>query len=187
MATYLLWSGGDGTSGTEAGGWAAAYQTYTAALAGATADGDIIKVHKGHTEELGADTTYTYGAHISVICVDKDNSDALSTMGTAAWIGNSTTNRGIVLAGAKKVYHYGITFRVSGATADVIGLCGTNGAHQVFESCYLWIGNSNASSDIVAGNSVDSLTLTEFTNTTLRFGTSSRSCTSRLPAAGSIA
>ena len=55
MATYLYWTGGDNSSGTAAGGWAAAKNTFAGAIALATADGDIVKCHYTSQEELGAD------------------------------------------------------------------------------------------------------------------------------------
>jgi hypothetical protein len=145
MATYFLWSGAGG-SGTGAD-WTNAYTTYAAAIASKAA-GDIIKVHKTHTEELAADTTFTHSQSISVICVDKDASDALATMGTAAWIGNSTSNRGITMAGAFRVFLYGITLRTAGGTADNMVLGGTDGCHFEYESCYFWHGNTGANSGI---------------------------------------
>lgn len=153
MATYYVNSGAAGTnSGAD---WANAFNAnpgaFTAALAAATTNGDIIKVHKLHTEELALDTTFTIGANISVICVDKDSSDALAAMGTAAWIGNSTANRSITMAGARRAYFYGVTLRISGGTADSIALCSSDGAHFEYESCYLWQGNTVGTSNISVG------------------------------------
>jgi hypothetical protein len=166
MATYYLNSGAGGAA--TGADWTNAFLTYTAALAAATASGDIIKVHKTHTEELAADTTYTHQNHIRVICVDKDASDALATMGTAAWIGNSTTNRSVTMGGAFRVFLYGITLRTAGATADSLSLAQTDGAHFQYEACYLWHGNTGIS-QIQTGNS-DAQAYVCLTNCTLRFG-----------------
>ena len=167
MATYYLNSAAAG-SGTGAD-WTNAFTTYTAALAAATASGDVIKVHKTHTEELEVNTTYTHQNHIAVICVDKDAADALATMGTAAWIGNSTVNRNITFAGAFRYFFYGVTFRTAGTTAAHLFTSASDGAHSVFESCYLWLGSTNSGSIIGVGSN-DLQAFTEFKNTTLRFG-----------------
>jgi len=165
MATYYLNSGAGGAA--TGADWTNAFLTYTAALAAATASGDIIKVHKTHTEELAADTVYTHQNHISVICVDKDNSDALDTMGDAAWIGNSTTNRSVTMIGAFRVFLYGITLRTAGTTADSIVLAASDGAHFVYESCYLWHGNTGASLRTTNVNDIQSFV--HLKNTSIRF------------------
>lgn len=167
MATYYLNSGAGGAA--TGADWTNAFLTYTSALAAATASADIIKVHKAHTEELAADTTYTHQNHISVICVDKDSSDALATMGAAAWIGNSTTFRSITMSGAFRVFLYGITFRTAGATSKSLLLAQTDGMHIVYESCYLWHGNTASASTITAGVA-DVQFFLHLKNTTLRFG-----------------
>lgn len=172
MATYYVNSGAGGAA--TGADWTNAFLTYTAALAAATASGDIIKVHKAHTEELAADTTYTHQNHISVICVDKDSSDALATMGTAAWIGNSTTFRFISMEGAFRCYFYGITLRTAGATADTIYLNRNDGAHFEYENCYIWHGNTNASSSISVGIA-DAQVFLRLKNTVLRFGATGQS------------
>lgn len=166
MATYFLWSGAAGT-GTGAD-WTNAFTTYTAALAVATLAGDVIKVHKTHTEELAADTPYTHQNNIEVICVDKDASDALATMGTGAWIGNSTTNFGIVMGGARRVYFYGITLRTAGTAGDTFSIAGTDGAHFEYESCYFWHGNTNSSGGITVG-AQDAQVFVKAKNCTFRF------------------
>lgn len=172
MATYFLWSGAAGTgSGAD---WTNAFTTYTAALAAATASGDVIKVHKTHTEELAADTTYTHQNHISVICVDKDASDALATMGATAWIGNSTVNRFVDMLGAFRVYLYGITLRTAGTSGDRIRLAQSDGAHFEYESCYIWQGNTSATDDILVGLN-DLQVFCKLKNSTIRFGNTGQS------------
>lgn len=172
MATYYLDSAAAG-SGTGAD-WTNAFTTYTAALAAATASGDVVKVHKAHTEELAADTTYTHQNHISVICVDKDASDALATMGTSAWIGGSGgTSRQISIAGAFRIYFYGVTLRVSGTTAKHLFLGTTDGQHVVYENCYLWLGTTSGSAVLSFGSN-DLQVFAEIKNTTLRFGSTAQ-------------
>jgi hypothetical protein len=167
MATYYLDSAAAG-AGTGAD-WTNAFTTLTAALAAATSNGDVIKFDDGHTEEVAADTDYTFGANISIICVDKNSSDALSTQGTAAWIGNSTTNRTIRFIGARRAYIYGMTVRTAGSVADNMQPAISDGAHYEFENCYLWNGNTSTASGIFIG-AADAQVYFRMRGGTLRFG-----------------
>lgn len=174
MATYYVNSGAGGAN--TGGSWTDAYLTFAQAITSATTNGDVIKVHKAHTEELGVDTVYTTGANIAIISVDKDASDAPTAMGTAAWIGNSTTNRSVSIVGGNKVYIYGLTIRTAGTTIESINI-GADGMHAEIEECYLWCGNTNASADIklgaVAANSLN--TYVKAKNCTFRLGATTQS------------
>jgi hypothetical protein len=167
MATYHCWSGGSNTAPYDT--WAKAATTFTTAVGAASANGDEIKVHRTHTEELAADTVYTFLANVAVICVNKDAADVLATMGTGAWIGNSTTNRSVTIVGARKLFLRGITFRTAGATLDTINF-GSDGGHYEFEQCYIWNGNTNASGFIRLGGGNDAQQFLRFNGTTFRFG-----------------
>lgn len=173
MATYYVWSGA--TGGTNAGtSWTNAYIAFSLAVSAATQSGDVILVHYTHQEAgLGADTTYTFGNHVNVISVDKDNSDAPTAMGTGGWLGDSTNNRFIALNGAFKVYFYGITIRTAGATADEIRLSGSDGSNFEFESVYFWNGNTSTSSYISIGLDASNQYM-RFINCTFRFGSTSQ-------------
>jgi hypothetical protein len=148
--------------------WTFATIFYSYALLAANASGDVIKVHKAHTENFTADTTLTHTTNISVICVDKDASDALATMGTTAWIGNNSTNVSVSMAGAFRVFLYGITLRTAGATADSLFIAGTDGCHFEYESCYFWQGNTGANSTIQIGGT-DAQAFVKAKNCTFRF------------------
>lgn len=174
MATYFLDSGAGGAA--TGADWANAFLTLAAAVAAASAAGDIIKVHKGHTEELGADTTYTFLNHVTVICVDKDASDALATMGTAAWIGGSGTSRQIGIGGAYRVLFYGVTFRVAGTTSKHLFLGLADGHHAVYDNCYLWLGTTSSTAVLSVGSN-DLQVFAKFRDTTLRFGNVSQGVT----------
>lgn len=173
MATYYVWSGA--TGGTNQGtSWTNAYIAFSLAVSAATQSGDVILVHYTHQEAgLGADTTYTFGNHVNVISVDKDNSDAPTAMGTGGWLGDSTNNRFIALNGAFKVYFYGITIRTAGATADEIRLSGSDGSNFEFESVYFWNGNTSTSSYISIGLDASNQYM-RFVNCTFRFGSTSQ-------------
>lgn len=137
MATYYLW---DGAAGAATGAdWTNAFTTLTAALAAATASGDIIKVHKAHTDDIAADTTWTMQNNLRIICVDKDNSDALAEMdGSTGYFGNTTTSYSIILAGAYHCFLYGLCFLISGTGSKQLKASDTDGHSYVFEKCKLW-------------------------------------------------
>lgn len=170
MATYRVYSGAAGANdGTS---WTDAFTTFAAAVTAANAASDVILVHYTHTEELGADTTYTFLANVRVICVDKDTSDAPTVMGTGAWIGNSTANRSVTFAGTFIVYMYGLTVRTAGTTADSILVTPVSGSHYELESCYLWSGNTATGSRISLG--AGARTYIRLSKCTFRFGSTSQ-------------
>lgn len=152
MANYFVASGGSNTSPYDT--WAKAATSLATALAAATSGADNVIIQYNAVPsadaELSADTTYTVATGTSVIAASNDGGSAWTptAMGTGNWIGNSTTNRGVTIAGGGIVYLYGLTLRVSGATADDIVLGATTGADHTYEGCYFWQGNSNAGGDI---------------------------------------
>ncbi len=174
MATYFVDSGAAGTaSGAD---WTNAFLTLTAGLAAATASGDIIKVHKTHQETLAAATTYTAQNNISIICVDKDASDALAEMGASYWIGHSSTYYAITMAGAFRVYCYGLTFRTAGSGAATFGMAQTDGTHRVYENCLIWFDNSGSTASgrgILIGTG-DIQCFVHLKNCTIRYNASSQ-------------
>lgn len=183
--TYDSWTLTDGTvtwtarrpgysSGTTVN-WSFATIYFAYAVQAAGASGDFILVHYTHQEpSLAADTTYTFGNHVNVISVNKDSSDAPTAMGTGGWVGDSVNNRAISLAGAFKVYFYGMTFRVAGSTADNLNIGTSDGSNFELESCYLWQGNTATSALIQLGNSGADNGFVRLVNTTLRFGNTSQ-------------
>lgn len=154
MATYYVNSGAAGAN--TGGSWADAYTTFINGVNAATADGDVILVHYTHTEALTVNTTYTFGAHVNVICVDKDASNAPTAMGTSGYIGHSSLSRTVTLAGAKKVKIYGLTLRSAAGAALTIN--NTDGGHFEIEACRTW--NSATANNIthVFGNIGNSYT-----------------------------
>lgn len=167
MATYYVNSGA--TGGTNAGtSWTNAYLTFAQAVTAATGSGDIILVHYTHQDQTAADTTYTFGNNVSVISVNKDSSDAPTAMGTGGWIGHDSSNRLVALAGAYRVFVYGVTFRVSGSTADQLRVDCSDGSNFEFESCYFWQGNTASQTGMRFGGTNNAYI--RFVNTTFRFG-----------------
>jgi len=172
MTIYYLDS--SATAGVDDGSsWTDAFLTLAEFLVVAIV-GDVCFVDDGHTEELAADTTFTLPG-VSLIVVDKATGN-LSTMGTSAWIGNSTTNRTIQLSGATKNFFYGLTFRIGGVGIDNLYIGYTDGAHYELSNCYLWCGTTNTSSAIHLGvaNANNGQAYVSVKNCTFRFGSTSQ-------------
>lgn len=170
MATYYVWDGGSNGDGLS---WANAKTTLQAALTIASSGSDIILIDKDHTGDNAQATAsiYTAANHVSVICVDKDNSDALATMGTANWIGSGTATINISFAGAYRVYFYGITVRNAGSTnTRYINLAGDDLMHVVYDNCYLWHGSSGTSAGGFQAGAGDDRVVVDCINCTFRFG-----------------
>ena len=154
MATIYVNSGAAGAAnGTS---WTDAYLTLAAALAGTVSAGDIIKVHNAHSHTANAGITLTWpNVAFSIICVDKDNSDALST-GAVEAIGNSNNSMSIVSNNSDTaVYVYGIQFDgANGAhSSGDIGIeTGGNNAGRVnFVNCKFRILSTNSSANMTIG------------------------------------
>ena len=181
MTTYYCSDAGDDTTGTS---WATAKTTLAGALALCTTDGDGVYIDKDHTGDnaIAADTTWqppSTNLNCYIICVDKDNSDALATMGTATWIGNSSTYRSVVILpySSGKLFTYGITLRTAGSSVDHIGLCTPNGGAHYADSVYLWSGNTNSGARIYLGGNPfvsNQRGFLQVKNSTFRFGQTSQ-------------
>lgn len=176
MADYFVASGGSNTSPYDT--WAKAATSLQTALTAASSTGDRVIIQHNAVPsgdaEVAGNTTYTVAAHIAVIAASNDGGSSFTPtpMATSNWIGNSTTNRSITLAGAFRVYFYGITFRTAGSTSVQILLANTNTAHQEFEDCYLWMGNTGVNSYLAVGNGgADGRSFARLINCTFRFGT----------------
>ncbi len=126
-------------------------------------------MHYTHQENLTADTTYTFGANLTVISVDKDASDAPTAMGTGGWIGSSTTSINIAIAGNdRSVLMHGITLRNGGgSTAKEIRVASGAGTVCELENCLLWCGTANGASVIRLTNSFEGYAV--YRNCTFRF------------------
>lgn len=160
MATYFVASGGSNTSPYDT--WAKAATSLATALAAATTAGDIIVIQKDAVPsgdaEVAADTTYTFAADVSLISATNDGGSAYtpSAMSTSYWIGHSTNNRSMTLAGAFTVYVYGITIRNSGTNADSFFIGSSDGSSYTLDYCYLWLGSTNSACVIQLGSIVAS-------------------------------
>jgi len=174
MATYFVASGGSNTAPYET--WAKAATSLQTALTAANAEGDIVVIQYNAVPtgdaELAADTTYSFGNHVSLISASNDGGSAYTptVMGTANWIGNSTTFRSVTLAATNfRCYVYGVTLRVSGATTDNINFAAGDGCHFVEEDCYYWLG-STASGSAISAYIQDQNLYAKLINPTFRFG-----------------
>lgn len=176
MATYFVASGGSNTSPYDT--WAKAATSLATALGAATAVGDVVVIQYNGVPstdaEVGADTTYNIYNGIAIISASNDGGSAYTptVMGTANWIGNSTTNRTINFNYASqrsKIYVYGLTLRTSGSTTDSIVLNSGSGANgpAEYDECYFWQGNTSSSGVIaVRGAGYEA----RFVKCTFRFG-----------------
>jgi hypothetical protein len=146
VATYFVASGGSNTAPYDT--WAKAATSLATALAAATADNDVVVIQYNAVPsgdaEVSVDTIYTFAGNIQFISASNDGGSAYTptAMGTANWIGNSTTNRYVRWAGGdKRVLVWGVTVRTAGSTGDSIAFGNTSsGANQTWQNCYIWAG-----------------------------------------------
>jgi hypothetical protein len=127
MATHFVDSAASGANnGTS---WTDAWTSL--ASSNNVAAGDTVKVDDGHSQTgLSASINWSNGtvaAPVIIICVDKNNSDALSTGALVRWGTNNTGPQG-------SIYARGMTW--SGSAAAAAPLCTTpvNGM-QIHENC----------------------------------------------------
>lgn len=158
MATLFVSNGGSNTSPYDT--WAKAATSFQTALTAATA-GDTVVIQYDSVPSgdaaLSVDTTYTFPNGIWVVSASNDGGSAytLTAMGTSNFIGHSSSNRSITFdtstTNKAKVYIYGITWRISGATTDNfrIGNASNGAGAFEFENCYFWQGNTSTSSCIL--------------------------------------
>lgn len=173
MATYYYDAQAAG-SGTGAD-WTNAFTTFAAAVAAATASGDIIYVASDSVETLAADATYTFAAAVRVISVDATSGTPPTTLQTqeagGGYLGHTSSNRSIILAGAFNVYIYGMEFSVTGN--DQFRSAGTDGQHTELENCHVRFGTT-ASFDLGLQNT-DSNRFTRMLGGKITFGNASNS------------
>lgn len=172
MATIFCASGGSNTSPYET--WAkAATSLQTAITAAATNDTVVIQYNAVPTgdAEVSADKIYTFDANgVTLVSASNDGGSAYTptAMGTANWIGNSTTSYGVSFNGAYRFALDGITILVSASTTKNITLATTSSSQITVQNCYLWLNNTSTGSLIQFGNSNAAAVCLK--NTMLRFG-----------------
>jgi hypothetical protein len=178
MARYFVSSIGSNTAPYDT--WAKAATSLQTALTAANANGDEVVLSSGTIpagdSALSADTTYTFAANVTLVSstISGTADIAPSVMGTGVWIGSSTTNRGVTLAGAFRIRVVGITFRTAGSTADSLLMAVTDGMQVTFEDTYFWHGNSSTTSNIRFG-AADAQTCVILRNCTIRLGNAAQS------------
>ena len=176
MTTYYVWDGGTNGVATS---WATAKTTLAGAIALATTSGDVILVDKDHTGDsaLAVDTTWTVLNNVSIICVDKDASDALATMGTATWLGSSSISVTFVIIGAYRCRVHGLTLRNGGSASKTVSVGFTDGAHLEMSDVLLWLGTTSGSAFINLGPVAVGNAFVYAEGLTVRFGSASQSIT----------
>lgn len=175
MADYFVASGGSNTAPYDT--WAKAATSFQTALTAATADGDRVIIQYNAVPsgdaELASDTTYTIGGNVQIIAASNDGGSAFTAtaMGTANWIGNSSSSRSITMAGAFSVFIYGLTLRIASNLTDSMTLVTTTIANYTYRDCYFWQGNTNGGSLILIGATAGtSRHHARFQECTFRFG-----------------
>lgn len=143
MTTYFVDSAraddtGDGLS------WAAAKKTIQAALTAASSGTDIVVIKSTVDHLVSADTTWTTTNDVKIIAATADDTGTAYTptvMGETNCIGHRTTSYSLTFNGGAddKVFMWGLTFRVAGATTKNINACGnTTGLDVRAEQCLYW-------------------------------------------------
>jgi hypothetical protein len=174
MATYFVASGASNTVPYDT--WAKAATSLATALAAASSAGDIVVIQydavPSGDAENSADVTYTFAADsVSLISASNGGGSTWTptAMGTANWIGNSTTNRSVSFSGVDlSAYIYGLTIRTAGSTVDSINLANSAGQAVFAEDCYFWSGNTASSTRI--NLTVTDANAARVKNCTFRFG-----------------
>lgn len=143
MTDYYVWSGARGAgSGTS---WVDAWTTLDSAL-DQVAAGNRILVHKTHAADLGTAAVTlasrgTLTAPVTILCVDKDNSNALST-GASESVGHNMTITG-------SLYCYGVRFRISSSATTYAITCNPAVSHkQAYDACTFYLESTNSGANI---------------------------------------
>jgi hypothetical protein len=178
MATYYVWSGATGTN--DGSSWTNAFNAnpgaLTAAYAAATTNGDVIKIHKTHIDQLAVNTSFSALAHITVLVVDKDNSDALATMdGSTGYVGHLTASRNVGFSGAFVTYLHGMYAVTGGATAVDFNIGTADNATLIANDCTFHMGSTSSVCNVNIGSgSTTGNNYVEFKNVSFRYGNTSQ-------------
>jgi hypothetical protein len=163
-------STGSNTSPYET--WAKAATTFATAIAQASTSGDVVVVDATNPPAaVVSSTTWTFAANCSVIASTNSGTATITptTMGATTWIG-STNDQSITLAGAFRVYLYGITIRSGSAAGNGININTTDGGHFELESCYIWCSQTGTASSAFNSATAGNNNFTQLKNCTLRYG-----------------
>lgn len=176
MATYFVAAGGSNTAPYDT--WAKAATSLQTALTAASTAGDRVIIQydgvPSTDAELAADTTYTAAADVTIISARNDGGSAFTptAMGAANWIGHSTSNRGITIAGGFVISFVGVTLRIAGVSADNLTLGGTENQVFVFKDGRIDILNTHSAVSFRVGlsGSAGFNASFVFENVVIRFG-----------------
>jgi hypothetical protein len=145
VATHYVWSGATGAGNGD--NWANAYTSVAACIAGEDiAGGDIIKVHKTHSNSAGASITWnlpeTGTGFVAIVCVDKDANDALATGAVESTGGNFAFGcsgflfvHGLTLQAGSGVSQSGALLNVNSGSAE---------GHVILSACTLYLNTTNS-------------------------------------------
>lgn len=176
MANYFVAASGSNTSPYDT--WAKAATSLQTALTAASTAGDrVILQYDGVPSgdaEVSVLTTYTFVNHVALICSTNSGTATITPtqMGADYWVGSSGSGSyGIQLAGAYRIYIYGLTIRSNGSSVASIQIGATDGSHVCAESCYFWINGGGVTSLITLGAGLNSANAyVNLKKCTFRFG-----------------
>lgn len=148
MATYYYDADATGTqSGLD---FANAFTVFADAVSAMFAN-DVLVVASSSIEILSVDTTYTFPANVSIISFNKISLVPETQAVGGGYIGNTSSNRSLVLACPGRLFVYGMKFAVTGN--DQLRVSPTDGQHTEFEECQVALAGSGATLDIGTVNS----------------------------------
>ena len=158
MATYYVWS--EATGLNDGTSWENAYILYSSAVAAATLETDIIKIHYTHKMMPGDTVSYIYvnPAVGMTVCVDKDDNDSLRPMMYDGHFGNINSSIKLYVqmgSSVNRAFMHGITFRIAGIGTNigVLLFFSTTTAKELrMEECLFWISGTGYKNGVVLGS-----------------------------------
>lgn len=173
MANYFVSSTGSNTSPYDT--WAKAATALSSAVSAASSSGDQIIIDASSPPaDISANTTYTFLNNISIIASTNSGTSTITptAMGASTWIGSSSASYSLTLAGAYKIYLYGITLRTAGSSIAAISVGVTDNCDFELDTCYLWGGTTYAfgTGVNIGGGGFGGNSHVRLRNCTIRFG-----------------
>lgn len=177
MANRFISSTGSNTSPYDT--WAKAATSLATAITGSSS-GDVFVLDAANPgADVAANTTWTFLGNATLIASTNSGTSTITptTMGTSTYLGSSgATTYALTLAGAFKVYIYGVTFRMGGSqSTPTMNINITDGGHFELENCYIWQGSAGTGRTITGAASAASNNYTLFKNCIFRFGATGQS------------
>jgi len=154
VARYF--ASGSGSDSNDGLSWSTPKLTLAAALALATASGDIVAIDVANSPGVVTATTiWTVLNNISIIASTNPGSGTTVTpakmIDYGTIVGSNTNNVSVTVNGAYSVYLYGIQFKNSGTSNATFQFGSTTLSRFVFDTCYFYLGTTSSSARITFG------------------------------------